>query len=99
MIIQSKQYLEYEKMCKPLMAQYSGLKIDKPINLKCIFYVKDRRLRDISNLINAIQDVLVKYGVLEDDNYNIVKSLDGTRIIYRPEQEAETIIEITRYEE
>lgn len=94
MIIQSKQYLEYEKMCKPLMAQYSNLKIDTPINLKCIFYVPDKRTRDLTNLLNAVQDVLVKYGVLEDDNYKIVESLDGSRILYEKGRE-ETIIEIT----
>ena len=41
----------------------------------------------------AVQDVLVKYDVIEDDNYNIVAGLDGSRIIYEKNRE-ETIIEI-----
>lgn len=53
----------------------------------------DKRKRDLTNLLNAIQDILVKYGVLEDDNYNIVKSLDGSRIIYK-KGEQKTIVEI-----
>ena len=49
-------------------------------------------------MLNAIQDILVKYGVIADDNYNIVKSVDGSRIIYEKGRE-ETIIEIGREED
>lgn len=96
MIIQSKQYLEFEKICgvymKPLAKQL-GKPIDYPINLKCTFYFGDRRRRDTVNMLEAIQDILVKYKILEDDNYTIVASLDGTRSIYEKGRE-ETIIEI-----
>lgn len=54
----------------------------------------DKRKRDVVNLLNAIQDVLVKYDVIADDNYNVVASVDGTRIVYEKGRE-ETIIEIT----
>lgn len=91
-IIQSKLYLQYEKDCgyflKPLKKP-----IDKPINLKCTFIVPDRRKRDLSNLLNAIQDILVHYKILEDDNYSIVESVDGSRILYKKGEE-KTIIEI-----
>ena len=99
MIIQSKIYKQFEKDCGIFLSRYKGKAINEPINLKCTFYTKDKRKRDISNLINAIQDILVKYKILEDDNYNIIKSLDGTRIIYRPDKEPEIIIEITKYKE
>lgn len=93
MIIQSKQFLEFEKMCKPFLAKYIDLKIDVPINLKCTFYVPDKRVRDLSNLLNSIQDILVKYRILIDDNYNIIQSVDGSRVIYVKGKEM-TIIEI-----
>ena len=80
-IIQSKQYLEFERDCAYFLKRYSS-HIDYPINLKCVFYVPERRRRDIVNLLNAIQDVLVKYDVIADDNYNVVASVDGSRIIY-----------------
>lgn len=80
-IIQSKQYLAFERDCGYFLKKYEE-HIDYPINLKCTFYVKDRIKRDLVNLLNAIQDVLVKYGVIEDDNYNIVAGVDGSRIIY-----------------
>ena len=78
------------------MNKYRGLNIDYPINLKCTFIVSDKRKRDIVNLLNAIQDILVKYEVIADDNYNIVQAIDGTRIIYSPIKEEKTIIEIER---
>lgn len=98
MIIQSKLYRNFERECWPYLVKYR-LKINEPINLKCVFIVTDKKRRDISNLINAIQDILVKYEVLADDNYNIIKSLDGTRILYKPNEEAKIIIEITKYKE
>ena len=52
-------------------------------------------VRDLTNLENAIADILVKYKVLEDDNYSILQSWDGSRIIYEKGRE-ETIIEITK---
>lgn len=96
MIIQSKQYLEFERECGYFLKRYAK-NINTPINLKCKFYVGDKRKRDIVNLLNAIQDVLVKYQVLEDDNYNIVQSVDGSRIIYSKGIE-KTIIEISEVE-
>lgn len=96
MIIQSEIYARFERECGIYLKKYKSNVITYPVNLKCLFFTKDKRKRDLSNLINAIQDVLVKYEILEDDNYNIVKSLDGSRIIYRPDKEPEIVIEITK---
>ena len=80
-IIQSKQYIEFEQNCGYFLRKYAR-HITTPINLKCTFYVPDKRRRDLSNLLNAIQDVLVKYDVLADDNYEIVRGVDKSRIKY-----------------
>ncbi len=93
-ISQSNLYKQFEYECGWYLSKYR-LGIDYPINLKCTFYVSDKRKRDIVNLLNAIQDILVKYNVIADDNYNIVNSVDGSRIIYEKGRE-ETIIEIER---
>lgn len=95
MVIQSKNYLAFEKSCKEQLKNYK-LKIDYPVNLKCTFYVDTRHKRDLVNLLNAIQDILVKYEVIEDDNYNIVVGVDGSRIIYSKDIEPKTIIEIEK---
>ena len=76
MVIQNKRYTEFEKECKQYMPKLDK-PIDYPVNLSCKFYVCDARKRDIANYLEAIQDVLVKYKVLEDDNYNIVSSLNN----------------------
>ncbi len=77
MVIQNKRYTEFEKECKKYIPVLRELPINYPINLQCEFYVCDARKRDIANYLEAIQDILVKYGILEDDNYNIVSSLNG----------------------
>lgn len=94
LIIQNERYTEFEKESKKFMP-----KLDKPIdykiNLKCTFYVCDARKRDIANYIEAIQDILVKYKVIEDDNYNIISSLDGCSMQIDRDN-PHTIIEIKR---
>lgn len=93
-ISQSETYKKFERECGLFLLKYRNSNIIYPINLKCLFYVSDKIRRDLTNLENAIADILVKYGVLADDNYNIIQSWDGSRIIYRPKQEPEIIIEI-----
>lgn len=96
MIIQSKLYLEFERNCRLFLLKYKS-NINYPINIKATFYVPNKRKRDLINLENAIADILVKYNVIEDDNYEIIQSWDGSRIIYEKGRE-ETVIEITKIE-
>lgn len=94
MIIQSKLYANFERECSKFLLKYKS-NIDYSVNLKIEFYVPDKRRRDIANYIEAVQDILVKYGVLRDDNYNIIKSLDGTRM-YVDKENPRVEIEITK---
>jgi Holliday junction resolvase RusA-like endonuclease len=96
MIIQSKIYLNFERECGYFLSKYQS-NINYPINLKCTFIVPDKRKRDLTNLENAIADILVKYKVIEDDNYNIIASWDGSRILYQKNIE-KTIIEINKFD-
>lgn len=91
---QSEIYANFERERGKFLTKYKN-NITYPINLKCTFYVPNKRKRDLTNLENAIADILVKYKVLEDDNYNILQSWDGSRIVYEKGRE-ETIIEITK---
>ena len=97
MIVQSKLYTNFEREFGLYLKKYKS-NIDYRVNLKIDFYVKDKRRRDIANYIEAIQDILVKYEVLKDDNYNIVYSLDGTRM-YVDKENPRVEIEITKLEE
>lgn len=94
-ISQSKIYKEFEQNCGYYLNKYK-LNIDYAVNIKCTFYFGDKRRRDLTNLENSIADILVKYNILEDDNYNIIRSWDGSRAIYQKNRN-ETIIEITEY--
>ena len=95
-VTQSNIYKKFEKECSYFLPKLKK-PIDKPINLKCTFIVPDRRKRDLTNLENAIADILVKYKVLADDNYNVINSWDGSRIIYE-KGVSKTIIEIEEVE-
>ena len=91
-VAQSKLYKEFEQNCGYFLSKYKT-NIDYPVNIKATFYVPDKKKRDLTNLENAIADILVKYKVIADDNYNIIQSWDGSRIIYEKGRE-ETIIEL-----
>lgn len=97
-ISQSETYKNFERECGYFLLKYKGRHISLPVNVKCLFYISDRIKRDLTNLENAIADILVKYDVLADDNYNILQSWDGSRIIYEKGRE-EIQIEITQAEE
>lgn len=79
MIIPSKYYKQYEKECRAFL---KPLNINYPINIECVYYMPTRRRVDITNLLSATHDVLVKYQVIEDDNSKIVYSVDGSRVFY-----------------
>lgn len=79
-IIPSKAYKQYEKDCQPFMPKIET--ITEPVNIQAIYYMPTRRKVDLTNLHEALHDVLVRYGVIADDNYTIVASTDGSRVDY-----------------
>lgn len=54
--------------------------ISAPVNVRCVYYMATRRKVDLANLIEATCDILVKAGVLADDNSRIVSAHDGSRV-------------------
>lgn len=79
MIVQGDIYKQYEKDCgwflKPLKRP-----IDTPVNIKCVFYRDSARRCDLTNLLEAIDDILVDFKIIEDDNFNVLVSHDGSRV-------------------
>lgn len=79
-VTQSDIYKQYEKdagwFLKPLQSP-----IAEPVNVKCVFYRDSARRVDLTNLLEAMDDILVKYKILEDDNCNIIVSHDGSRVM------------------
>ena len=81
MVLPSKLYADFEKGCKPYIPQLDA-PIEYPVNVECIYWMPTRRRVDLVNLQEATLDILVKHGVLADDNSNIVVSMDGSRVFY-----------------
>ncbi len=84
-VIQSKPYLTYEKEClwqiitqRHLHPETSEIIIDK-INLQALYYMPDKKIPDLLNLLQATADILEKARVIDNDK-NII-SVDGSRII------------------
>ena len=72
-LIPSKTYKEYESdfiiQCNQL--HISKLMINKPVEITCSYYMKTRRKVDLTNLLSATMDCLVKAKIIEDDNCKI----------------------------
>ena len=87
----SKEYLAYEEMA---LWQIRGIgrDIDVPCNVKCLYYMPTRHRVDLVNLLEATCDILVKAGVLADDESKIVAAHDGSRVLY---DKANPRVEIT----
>ena len=60
--------------------------------------MQNKRKVDLTNLLSAAMDVLVKYNVIKDDNRDIAATNDGSMVLYDKEK-PRTEIEITRLEE
>lgn len=92
-LLPSKQFTQYQKDCSAFVPRLT-VPIGIPINIRAEFYMGTRRRCDLVNLLQALDDVLVHYGVIADDNYKIVAGHDGSRVLYDKER-PRTEIEIT----
>lgn len=72
--------------------------ITGPVQLVYRCYRETRHRVDDLNLYEALDDLLVKEGVLSDDNINVIRSRDGSRCFYDKERPRAEIF-IFRYEE
>ena len=96
-IAQSIEYTQYEEDClRQLHAPSRPLA--GPVNVRCLYYMPTRRRVDLTNLLEATDDILVRAGVLSDDCAAVVAGHDGSRVLLdrkRPRVE----ITITEMEE
>ena len=79
MVIQSKQYVQYEADALKQLHKPSE-PISTAVNAQYRYYMPNERKCDLVNLIQATNDILVKGGVIADDNYTIVASHDGSGV-------------------
>ena len=81
LVVQNKRYKKYEADCAKHIPKIEK-PIDYPVNIKAVFVRDTRRRVDRPNLEEALYDILVKYGVLVDDNRDIAAAGDGTRVYH-----------------
>ena len=83
-IMPSKQFKEYERAALLQIPQIHE-PIGFPCNIRCLFYMPTHRKCDLTNMLEAIDDIMVRAGLLADDNFTIIESHDGSRILYDKE--------------
>lgn len=94
----SKKYKEYESEALYYLPKRAGMPLKGPLNIKVLCFMKTRRKTDLTNLLEAVDDILVKAGIVIDDNYSVIAAHDGSRCYYDKEN-PRTEIYITDFEE
>ena len=101
-IIPSAAYKKYEAQCGQYLLDKPPTPINTPCEVTCLYFLPrtktgdiPKRKPDLANLLEATQDILVHYKILEDDNASIVFSLDGSRVYWTTGQ-PHTLVEIRR---
>lgn len=92
-MIQSAAYRAYEKDCLKIIPPKYRIHIDRPCIVTTVFFMPDRRRVDVSNLISACHDVLVKAGVLTDDDYTHIPKIIAWHEVDRKNPRTEVTIE------
>ena len=102
-LLPSEQYMKFEKDTQPYFVHVRNTVgiIHYPVNVQCLFFMDVHRKVDLCNLLNAVDDSMVKSGLILDDNRDIIAGHDGSRVYFdktNPRIEI-TITEMKNYEQ
>jgi Holliday junction resolvase RusA-like endonuclease len=78
----SNAFMTYQTDAGWHINRHKYIYISRPVVVKCLYYMPTKGKVDLLNLLAATCDILTHYGVLLDDNADIVKSHDGSRVLY-----------------
>lgn len=76
-LLPSPQYRNYEKNARIFVPEG---RIEGPVEVTALFFMPTRRRVDLTNLLEALDDLLVSCGLLADDSYAVIESHDGSRV-------------------
>jgi Holliday junction resolvase RusA-like endonuclease len=76
-VIPSKAFKAYEKLARAQLYLYP-VRYQGPVEVTCLYWLKDARVPDLCNLLAATHDILEHCGIIDNDK-NII-SVDGSRI-------------------
>ena len=91
-VIPSKEYRQYERDAEWFLKPRPPRPIECSLNIKCLFFLPTKRRTDLTNLLEAVDDLLVHTGIIADDHYGIVTSHDGSRCYWDKENPRTEII-------
>ena len=94
-VMPSKVFKEYQQTAGYYLKCQGARAVDPdryPVNIKAVFYMPTRRRCDLTNLLEALDDVLVNYGIIADDDFTHVAAHDGSRVSYDKENPRTEII-------
>ena len=94
-IAPSVKFEQYQKAAMRYLPRINK-PIDTPVEITVHFYRGSRRRCDLTNLLEAIDDILVHGRILADDSFDIIASHDGSRIRYDKEN-PRTVVFINPY--
>ena len=80
-LLPSRQFTAYQEMAGYYI-RCRQRRIRDRCNIRCVYYMPTRGIVDLVGLLQATDDILVHYGVLDDDNSRIVAGHDGSRVCY-----------------
>lgn len=97
-IVQSDNFRQYEREAGWFL-KTPAQPIDYPVNVRVLFFRDSARRVDLTNLLEAIDDLLVSSRILKDDDFKIIAGHDGSRVyIDREKPRTEIYIEhISKY--
>ena len=81
-IMPSAKYRQYAKDAARFLTPKPPRPIDCSLNIRCLFYLPTRRRTDLTNLLEAVDDILTDVGIIADDHYGIVTGHDGSRCFW-----------------
>ncbi len=81
-IAPSAAFKKYEKDAAKAIPDSARIAIEDRVTIKCIYYMHTLRAVDLTNLLEATDDILVHCCVLKDDNCRVIASHDGSRVKY-----------------
>ena len=96
-LLQSKLYLAYEKDVLKQLWAVGNRQFDTPVHVVCIYWLPDKRRRDLTNLLAATHDILEKSQLIQNDD--LIMSVDGSRIAGIDRQSPRCEITIVEVEE
>ena len=88
----SKRYAAWHKDASQQLKQLNVAKYTTKITIDYMFYVQDLRRRDISNMLESVNDLLSDMDIIEDDDWKHLKIGSGDATLDRDNPRVEIYI-------